>query len=139
MWYMQVIPSMIVMQIMNVMEIMIVKQIMKVFQMPCLLGCPTLHDMQQITPSKNMSFQYIKILVSSIFRVFLHRFLFSLHAPKIQRILKINRGKMTRMTSNDAYAIKIWHTSIMRILVSKEALGPQLSNLWFRFGLWNCF
>ena len=45
---------------------------------------------------KNMSFQYIKNLVSPICRVFLHHFLFSPHAPKIQRIFKIYRGKCSR-------------------------------------------
>ena len=47
--------------------------------------------------------------------------------------------QMTHMTSNDAYDIQIWHKSILPILVSKEASEPQLSNLWFQFGLRNCF
>ena len=42
---------------------------------------------------------------------------------------------MRHLMSNDAYDIKIWHNSILPILVSKEALGPQLYNLWVRFGL----
>jgi hypothetical protein len=37
--------------------------------------------------------------------------------------------------SNDAYDIKILHRSIWLILVSKEALRPQLYNLWLRFDL----
>ena len=43
------------------------------------------------------------------------------------------------LMSNDAYDIKIWHKSILPILVSKVALGPQLYNLWVRFGLRNCY
>ena len=46
--------------------------------------------------------------------------------------------QMTRMTSNDAYDINIWHQSIWPILVSKEAFGPQQSHLWIRFWITNC-
>ena len=46
---------------------------------------------------------------------------------------------MCHLMSNDAYDIKILHKSIWLILVSKEALGPQLHNLWLRFDLRNCF
>ena len=46
---------------------------------------------------------------------------------------------MCHLMSNDAYDIKIWRKSIWLILVSKEALGPQLYNLWVRFDLRNCF
>jgi len=41
--------------------------------------------------------------------------------------------------SNDAYDIQILHKSIWLILVSKEALGPQLYNLWLRFDLRHFF
>jgi hypothetical protein len=53
------------------------------------LGCPTSHDMHQITPSTNMSFQYIE-------KVFLQRFLFSRHVPKIQRISKFIEEKWSK-------------------------------------------
>ena len=46
---------------------------------------------------------------------------------------------LRHLMSNDAYDIKIWHKSILPILVSKVALGPQLYNLWVRFGLRNCY
>ena len=39
--------------------------------------------------------------------------------------------------SNATYDNKIWHQSLLPILVSKEALRPQLYSLWFWFGLWN--
>jgi hypothetical protein len=42
---------------------------------------------------------------------------------------------MCHSMSNDAYDIKILHRSIWLILVSKEALRPQLYNLWLRFDL----
>ena len=41
--------------------------------------------------------------------------------------------------SYDAYDIEIWHKSILTILVSKEASGPQQSHLCIRFWLNNYF
>ena len=43
------------------------------------------------------------------------------------------------LMSNCAYDIKIFHKSIWLILVSKEAWGPQWSNLLVHFWLTNCF
>ena len=53
-------------------------------------------------------------------------------------VICVIRHQMTRMTSNDAYDINIWHQSIWPILVSKEAFGPQQSHLWIRFWITNC-
>jgi hypothetical protein len=44
-------------------------------------------------PPKKYVIPIYKNLVSPIFRVFLHHYLFSSHASKIQRIFKIYRGK----------------------------------------------
>ena len=46
---------------------------------------------------------------------------------------------MRHLMSNDAYDINIWHQSMLPILVSKEASGPQQSHLWVRFWLNNSF
>ena len=42
---------------------------------------------------------------------------------------------MTHMTSNDTYDIKIWHTSIWPILVSKETYGHPQSHLLIQIWL----
>jgi hypothetical protein len=45
---------------------------------------------------KNMSYQYMKCLISRVFRVFLPHLEFPLSSLKIQRIFKIYKGKMFR-------------------------------------------
>ena len=57
---------------------------------PSTLGCPILLKILQTFLSKNMSFQYMKCLVSWVFRVFLHCLKFPPWSLKIQRCTLFN-------------------------------------------------
>jgi hypothetical protein len=66
-------------------------------------------------------------------------FFFSIEWTKSLKAICLNVWcHMRHLMSNDAYDINIWHMSILTILVSNEASGPQQLHMWIQFWLQNC-